>query len=121
MHAYINFCKAFNAVCHLKLLLKLASMRICDSVWNWIKSFLSGKFQCTEDSNCCSEYASLFSSVVQSSCLVPLLFLANIDVVQICKQGTLGKLFTDDVELYTAVTSTTSYIELQNCLNQLTE
>ena len=45
--AYIDFAKAFDSVCHNKLLLKLTAYGICGSLLNWIKfsisPFLSNK------------------------------------------------------------------------------
>ena len=59
----------------------------------------------------------LDSSVVQGSVLGPLIFLAYINT----RTGYNWKLFADNVKLYTTVTSVNSYIELQYCLDRLTE
>jgi len=41
--AYIDFAKAFDSVCHKKLLNKLSGYGICGSLLDWISSFLSDR------------------------------------------------------------------------------
>ena len=41
--AYIDFAKAFDGVCHNKLLLKLSAYGICGTLLSWISSFLSNR------------------------------------------------------------------------------
>jgi len=45
--AYIDFQKAFDYVCHNKLLVRLASLGIAGNLLEWIKSFLSDRQQRT--------------------------------------------------------------------------
>ena len=71
--AYIDFAKAFDSVCHNKLLLKLTAYGICGSRLNWISSFLSHRFCQTRIGNCLSSALPILSGVVQGSCLGPVL------------------------------------------------
>ena len=70
---YIDFAKAFDSVCHNKLLLKLTAYGICSSLLNWISSFLSHRFCQTRIGNCLSSSFPILSGVVQGSCLGPVL------------------------------------------------
>jgi len=42
---YLDFAKAFDTVPHQRLLEKLKAHGIGGKLWNWIKSWLSGKLQ----------------------------------------------------------------------------
>ena len=42
---YFDFKKAFDTVCHNKLLSKLKSYGICGNLLSWIKAFLCGRSQ----------------------------------------------------------------------------
>jgi len=43
---YFDFKKAFNTLCHNKLLSKLNSYGICGNLLSWIEAFLCGRTQC---------------------------------------------------------------------------
>ena len=74
---YIDFSKAFDVVCHNKLLYKLAAYGISGNLLSWIKNFLTGRSQVTRRpiSHSYSNIAYLSSGVVQGSCIGPLLFM----------------------------------------------
>jgi len=99
--AYIDFAKAFDSVCHNKLLLKLTAYGICGSLLNWISSFLSHLFCQTRIGNCLSSSSlPILSGVVQGSCLGPVLFILFVnDISDLFSGDTCVKLFADDVKL----------------------
>ena len=49
---FIDFQKAFDTVSHPKLLAKIASYGIQESLLNWIASFLNGRSQSVKISGC---------------------------------------------------------------------
>ena len=72
--AYIDFSRAFDSVCHSKLLHKLKSYGIDGELWQWIFNFLSERQHCTRVGSAYSSFKPTRSGVVQGSCLGPLLF-----------------------------------------------
>lgn len=118
--AYIDFAKAFDSVCHKKLLIKLANYGICGSLLDWIYSFLSDRSCQTKIGNHLSSVLPIISGVVQGSCLGPVLFIIFInDITDLFPDGTCVKLFADDVKLYSKV-HTDPHV-LQYCLNRVAE
>ena len=74
--AYIDYAKAFDTVCHAKLLCKLTSYGINSDLLEWIRVFLHDRSHCTRVNNhAYSEYVNIHSGVIQGSVLGPLLFL----------------------------------------------
>ena len=114
---FINFKKAFDSVCHNKLLIKLAAYGISGNLLGWIKSFLSDRKQHVCVNNCFSDWSDVSSSVPQGSVLGPILFLLYINDIVDCVQGCKIKLFADDVKLYWVYDAKISSINvLQICL-----
>ena len=98
--ARLLYSKAFDSVCHNKLLLKLTAYGICGSLLNWISSFLSHCFCQTRIGNCLSSALPILSGVVQGSCLGPVLFILFVnDISDLFSDDTCVKLFADDVKL----------------------
>ena len=96
---YLDFQKAFDSVPHERLFVKLNGYGIKGNVYNWIKSFLTGRRQRVAIND---EYSSLInvdSGVPQGSVLGPLLFILFIndlpDIVQ-----SFCRIFADDTKLY---------------------
>jgi len=70
-----SFFKAFDSVCHSKLIHKLQSCGFGGNVQVWIKCCLSNRVQRVKVGNSFSSLASVLSGVPQDSVLLPLLFL----------------------------------------------
>ena len=79
--AYIDFQKAFDSVCHNKLLVRLASLDIAGNLLEWIHSFLSDRRQRTRVGSALSGPVNINSGVIQGSCIGPILFLMYINSV----------------------------------------
>ncbi len=120
--AYIDFARAFDSVCHSKLLVKLESYGIKGSVLNCIADFLSHRSHCTRVGQTKSDILNIRSGVVQGSVLGPTLFLLYInDVIDVFTNAVKIKLFADDLKLYTSIKSADDQNNLQNNLNKLAE
>ena len=116
--AYIDFAKAFDSVCHSKLLIKLSAYGISGVLHQWIADFLRDRSCKTRVGTDISSSLPILSGVVQGSCLGPVLFIIFInDIVDIFPAGTCIKLYADDVKLYSQLQ--TDPVVLQECLQKL--
>ncbi len=101
---YVDFAKAFDTVSLPKLLHKLHSYGMSESLLNWVSSFLSNRQQRVKVSGVYSSYSPVSSGVPQGSVLGPLFFLLFInDIVDVVPRAVKIKLFADDVKLYCPV------------------
>ena len=99
--AYIDFAKAFDSVCHSKVVTKLRHYGISGDLLEWITDFLSGRTHRTVVGDCLSDVGYISSGVIQGSCLGPLLFLLYInDLVDVFPDKVAIQLYADDVKLY---------------------
>jgi hypothetical protein len=98
---YFDFAKAFDTVCHSKLLLKLGSYGIKGDLFAWIKAFLSDRKQKVIVNQGVSNEEKVISGVPQGSVLGPLLFLIYInDLPNILPQNIQCAMFADDLKLF---------------------
>ena len=122
--AYIDFAKAFDSVCHSKLVTKLRHYGISGDLLEWITDFLSDRTHRTVVGHCLSDVGYISSGVIQGSCLGPLLFLLYInDLVDVFPDKVVIKLYADDVKLYSNITTTMidTTFKLQDQLDKLAE
>ena len=120
--AYTDFAKAFDSVCHSKLIVKLSKYGIAGNLLLWIQNFLSGRTHRTRVGDCLSSIASITSGVVQGSCLGPILFLLYVnDLPSVFSHTVTVKLYADDIKLYSNVDlhAPATAHELQDQLNNL--
>ncbi len=109
---YLDISKAFDTVCHPKLLSKLPKYGIGGKLLRWITSFLNDRRQAVRVNNVSSDYENVVSGVPQGSVLGPLLFLIFInDLADVCKWSTL-KMFADDSKIYFKCKSDADYTKL---------
>jgi hypothetical protein len=118
---YIDFAKAFDTVCHSKLLNKLTAYGISGQLLQFIESFLSDRSQQTRVGHSLSTVTKLSSGVVQGSVLGPLLFVLFInDIVSLFSDKRCKcKLYADDLKLYTVLDAGADYVVMQNRLTDI--
>ena len=76
---YVDFQKAFDKVPHQRLILKLKSHGMVNSIINWIGKWLTDRTQMVVVDREVSSWKSVLSGVPQGSVLRPILFLVYID------------------------------------------
>ena len=98
---YLDLSKAFDTVCHDKLLFKLNHYGIRGSVHDWLRSYLSGRSQTTYVNKTLSSIRPSASvGVPQGSALSPLLFLCYVnDIANVLENNQL-RLFADDTNVF---------------------
>lgn len=98
---HIDFVKAFDSICHRKLLMKLESFGINYELLTWIREFICGRRQCVMIENVCSQEVPVVSGVPQGSVIGPYLFLIYInDIVFSVLDGCQIRLFADDLKIF---------------------
>ena len=120
--AYVDYSKAFDVVCHNKLLYKLEHYGISGDLLSWISGFVSGRTQRTKVGLAFSDQIFLTSGVVQGSCIGPLLFVLYInDVVDVIGGKCRCNLYADDLKIYSEIDSQCDENLLQNSLDALSK
>ena len=73
------------------------------SFLNWIRSFLSGRYQYVDINNRESEKVTVISGVPQGSVIGPILFALFVNDLPCAIKNAMIKMFADDVKLYMPV------------------
>ena len=96
---YLDFQKAFDKVPHQRLILKLKSHGMGNSIINWIEQWLTDRKQRVVVDGEVSSWMSVLSGVPQGSVLGPILFLVYINDLEEGVTGSILK-FADDTKLF---------------------
>lgn len=115
---YMDFMKAFDKVCHQRLLKKLEKHGISGKVLKWIEAWLINRKQRVVLKGETSEWEDVRSGVPQGSVLGPLLFIIFINDIDTGIISTLSK-FADDCKLTKKVSTDKEADEIQIDLNTL--
>ena len=116
--ALFDFSKAFDRVCHKRLLLKLDLYGIRGPMRDWIDSFLQDRAQTVSIQGIKSSSIPVVSGVPQGSVLGPLLFLLFINDIDNDIQSSL-RLFGYDTILYREIWSKDDHNIIQNDIQTL--
>jgi hypothetical protein len=79
---FLDLSKAYDKVCHKRLLYKLDKLGIKGKLFDWFRSYLSGRSQRVVLSGQASDYMNSFGSLPQGSILAPLLFLIFLNDIE---------------------------------------
>ena len=116
---YTDFEKAFDKVPHKRLLSKLSSYKLHDSIIEWINNFLSDRHQRVRIGGEFSCWAKVLSGIPQGSILGPLLFIIFInDFVDICSDSIKMYLFADDANMYCHIRNILDIDNLQSGIDK---
>ena len=96
---YLDFSKAFDKVCHKRLIKKLEDIGIGGKILAWIKNWLSGRQQRVKVEDQFSDWVDVLSSVVQGSVLGGTLFDIFIDDIRKVVLDALIQTFADDTKV----------------------
>ena len=116
---YHDFSKAFDSVCHQKLLWKLLYFGIDGPLLKWFESYLSARKQRVVINGTYSSWSEVKSGVIQGSILGPVLFLMFVnDMPEVLRSSNLA-MFADDSKCFKAIRSFSDCSALQTDLSAL--
>ena len=111
---FLDFSKAFDTVNHDILLQKLYAYGIRGLAYNWIKSYISNRYQYVSFDNVCSDRELITCGVPQGSILGPLLFILYINDIAHVSDKLYSILFADDSNMFCTGNNINSLISLMN-------
>ena len=115
---YIDFQKTFSKVPHQRLILKLKSHVMGNSIINWIEQWLTDSRQRVVVDGEVSSWKSVLSGVPQGSLLGPILFWVYVNDLE---EGVTGKIlkFADDTKLFRKTKELGDKHKLQDDIDKL--
>ena len=115
---YLDFQKAFDKVPHQRLILKLKSHGIGNSIINWIEQWLNDRRHRVVVDGEVSSWKPVLSGVPQGSVLGPILFLIYINDLEEGVTGNILK-FADDTKLFRKTKEIGDKQKLQDDIDKL--
>ena len=97
---FLDLSKAFDTICHSKLLVKLQNYGIRGNCFELIKNYLCSRKQITKFNNVKSDTESILFGVPQGSVLGPLLFLLYINDIVNSASHSEFVIFADDTNIF---------------------
>ena len=115
---YLDFQKAFDKVPHQRLILKIKSHGMGNSIINWIEQWLKDRRQRVVVDGEVSSWKPVLSGVPQGSVLGPILFFIYINDLEDGVTGNILK-FADDTKLFRKVKEIGDKQKLQDDIDKL--
>ena len=117
---FIDLSKAFDTICHEKLLFKLEHYGIRGIPLSLLRSYLSNRQQVTNFNGTKSDLLSVLYGVPQGSVLGPLFFILYINDIINCSKHGHFVMFADDTNIFVAGNSENeAYIKADEVLKEL--
>ena len=114
---FLDFSKAFDTVNHRLLLEKLKILGFDELTCNWVKSYLSNRYQCVKIGDQISEWKLIKNGVPQGSILGPLLFTILTSDMRKCFHFGNYHEYADDTTEY----KNTKVENINSCIHDLNE
>ena len=118
---YLDFAKAFDKVCHRRLLLKLEELGIKGKMLEWVADWMRGRRQRVRVEGVYSDWEEVVSGVLQGSVLGGLLFNLFIDDIDETADGALVLKFADDTKIAQIVENAGEAERMQATIDNLAE
>ena len=109
---YLDFAKAFDAVCPAKLVSKLKMYGIGDPLLSWFCSYLAGRQQRLVVNGTCFTWSEVGSGVLQESILGPMLFLLFFNDMPNAVSSARIAMFADVSECYKIIGQESDIVNL---------
>ena len=109
---FLDLAKAFDSVCHQRLICKLSRYGIGGPLLHWLRSYLLGRYQRTVVHGCTSSSLPVVSGVPQGSILGPVLFLVYVNDLPSVVDCQVA-LFADDSKCAKVIKSISDCYSLQ--------
>ena len=116
---YLDFSKAFDKVCHSRLMVKLEEVGVTGKVLDWLGDWLKGRKQRVKVEDDFSEWMEVVSGVVQGSVLGGILFDLFIDDIDEAAVGATVKKFADDTKIAKRVETEEDAEQMQRIVDNL--
>ena len=115
---YIDLAKAFDSICHTKMMHKLKLIGIGGKLFDWFQSFLCQRSQAVRVGEAFSPRILVESGVGQGTILGPLIFILYMDEVNDLNLSSKISLYADDAKIYRNVNTESQYQLLQDDLDK---
>ncbi len=99
---------------------KVTQLGIDGTVHNWIENWLNNRKQRVVINGTASDWAPVTSGALQDSALGPVLFIINVNDINVGLNNFIYK-FADDTKIGNSITNNHSRISLQETLRKISE